>query len=320
MNDAAADPLIERAISWSPTDPATALQGWALRHELHRRPDVPRSVITDLKSKLGPMHPEHLPAVVESATRSFEALLADLDREEPNLQHVRRQTRDVFFNVLEALILVEESSGGTGAGALAPLAADLFNRVIQDVYVFEPAADLAAELERWGQGRTELSDLFCTAVTRLFDGRPRSRRPVHQPDLVEVEEFLPVADFLLQTGPAVSLTPAAFADRLAKHPTWYAKWIPQRFRLTVVPRTRELRLAVVETDAAGKETPSRALDGYDFRLGHPPTDLQTTQLKAGVAALKLPDRIDPARLVLQIKERAAPDWTDLFTRTVEALP
>src|SRR5687768_15127090 len=100
MNDAAADPLIERAISWSPTDAATSLQGWAISHELRRRPDVPRSVISDLESKLGPMHAEHLPEVVESATRSFENLLADLDRDEPNLHHVRRQTRDVFFNVL----------------------------------------------------------------------------------------------------------------------------------------------------------------------------------------------------------------------------
>jgi len=46
------------------------------------------------------------------------AMLADLDREEANLEHVRRQAQDVFFSVLEALVLIEER----GATADAPAA------------------------------------------------------------------------------------------------------------------------------------------------------------------------------------------------------
>ena len=301
MNDIA-DPLIERVTAWT-ADPSDSLQGWALREELKRRGDT-HSLVATLESKLGPMRSELIPEAIESATRSFNNLLTDLDREEANLEHVRRESRDVFFSVLEALILAEE---GGGSEAEQP-AAQLFNRVVQELYVFEPAADIAADLQRWGQGETRLSDLLCTGVAGLFDARPRPRHTVE----AEVEQFVPFRAFLLQAGAGVVLTPAAFEKQFASNPWWYVKWAAQRLRVAVTAKAHEIRLTVFEADAAGRDTPSRGLDGWEIRLGQT-RGFQQAAVRNGAAVLKLPDRIDAASILLQAKGPASGEWSDLFT-------
>src|SRR5689334_18770319 len=91
---------------------------------------------------------------VTNAMAAWNQLLANLDREEENFEHVRRQARDVFFSVLEALKEVETHGDGEDEAA----AARLFNAVVRDLYVFEPVADDAADQHRQRGGRFELSD------------------------------------------------------------------------------------------------------------------------------------------------------------------
>lgn len=312
------DPFVERINTWSneiddpatARDPIVALQGWALREELKRRPTAEPSLLQTVESRLTAttMPTGSIPAMVEYAARSFTNLLSDLDREEePNPQHVRRESRDVFFSVLDALILAEEA----GDGAAQRAAAGLFNQVIGEVYVFEPVADLAAELERWGRGsETKLSDLLCTAVSRLFDGRVIAREAQ---EAEPVEQFVPARDFLRRSATAPSLTLADLAKRLAESPWWYLKWAAQRVRVSVVAKTRELRLEIFEAEQPQVAAASRALDGWEFRCGHA-RDAQTATIKNGVASLRLPDRIDPAQFILQVKGLNTREWVDLHAR------
>jgi hypothetical protein len=313
------DPFVERINTWSSQiiddpavarDPIVALQGWALREELKRRPTSQPSLLHAVESKLTPTLPNgSIPTFIERAANGFTNLLNDLDQPEPNLQHVRRESRDVFFSVLDALILAEEA----GDDAAHVAARGLFNQVIAEVYAFEPVANLAAELERWGRGsETRLSDLLCTAVSRLFDGRVVSREVA----AVEVvEEFVPIGDFLRRSASQAGsfLTLADLAKRLAETPFWYLKWAAQRLRVSVITRARELRVEVFETDGAGA---SRALDGWEFRAGHA-RDAQTVPVKNGVAAIRMPDRIDPSHFLLQARNPDTRQWIDLHAR-VEA--
>jgi hypothetical protein len=309
------DPLVERINTWSAEindpatsgDPVVALQGWALREELKRRPTPAPALLQTVESHLKTMPTGSIPVLVEHASRSFTNLLNEIDREEPNLEHVRRQSRDVFFSVLDALVLTDDAGDQIAQQA----ARKLFNQVISEVYVFEPVADLAAELERWGRGaQTTLSDLLCTAVSRLFDGRAPVRNEVPE----EVEEFVPVREFLLRSAAAPFLTLVDFAQRLGQNPWWYLKWAAQRLRVSVTPKTRELRLEIFESDLpAGATTQSRALDGWELRAGHA-RDAQTAPVKNGLATLRLPDRIDPAQFQLQARNPDTREWVDLHAR------
>ena len=162
------DPLSERAADWvaqvGPQDAATAsgdlaLRGHALCEELRRRADsADAPLIESIETRLGPSPATTaVSAFVESATAGWHGLMNSLDREEENLQHVRRETRDVFFYVLDALILAEEAGGPDVERA----AQQLFNAVVADLYAFEPMADVAAELQpRGGRAEYRLSDLL----------------------------------------------------------------------------------------------------------------------------------------------------------------
>src|SRR6266581_3201742 len=110
---------------------------------------------------------------VTNAMAAWNQLLAEIDREEENFEHVRRQTRDVFFSVLEALKEVETHGDDKDEAA----AAQLFNAVVRDLYVFEPVADDAAGHGREDASRFQLSDLLCDGIAKMFDGQARERQP-----------------------------------------------------------------------------------------------------------------------------------------------
>jgi hypothetical protein len=320
------DPLSDRAADWvaqvGPQDTAKlagtvpgdlALRGHALCEELRRRGDSADAHLIDaIETRLGPLPAAGTTTVahfIESATTRWNDLMNSLDREEENLQHVRRETRDVFFYVLDALILAEEA-GGSDVGRAAQ---QLFNAVVADLYAFEPMADVAAELQPRGGAEYRLSDLICTGVAGVFEGqrRPRVRE---QEDRVEVPE--PVEEFVsltvwLQRGDVPDarqpLTVATLAKRLADVPAWYVKWSAQQLRVAINAAARELTVQVIEGAA-----PSRALDGWQVRTG---TGGKPVAIKGGVAAISLPDKLDPSKLLLQIREPASgAEWTDLFAR------
>ena len=158
-----------------------------------------------------------------------------------------------------------------------------------------------------GPGRPD--DLLCTAVSRLVDGRA----PVRQETPEDVEEFVPVREFLLRPAAAPFLTLVDFAHRLGQNPWWYLKWAAQRVRVSVVAKTRELRLEIFEAEQPQVAAASRALDGWEFRCGHA-RDAQTATIKNGVASLRLPDRIDPAQFILQVTGLNPREWVDLHAR------
>jgi hypothetical protein len=317
------DPLSDRAADWvaqvGPQSSATvsgdlALRGHALCEELRRRGDSADVHLIDaIEARLSP-----LPAAagtttvahfVESATTRWNDLMNSLDREEENLQHVRRETRDVFFYVLDALILAEEAGGPDVERA----AQELFNAVVADLYAFEPMADVAAELQPRGRGDYRLSDLLCTGVAGLFESqvRPRVRQQEDRVEVSEpVEEFVPLTVWL-QRGDVPDarqpLTLATLAKRLAEVPAWYVKWSAQQLRVAVNAAARELTVQVIEGAA-----PSRALDGWQLRTG---TTAKPVTIKAAVATISLPDKVDPSKFLLQIREPASgAEWTDVFAR------
>jgi hypothetical protein len=267
-----------------------ALRGWALRAMLERRGEP----TDDISSRLGEGSPAYLPQMIAVATREWNHLIAELDRAEENLEHVRRETVDVFFRVLETLIAAE----GLGDAAARKGAAALFNAVVREIYVFEPMADVAAELERpLGEGGTRLSDLFCTGVSRLFDGQvavrtAREQRPV--------AEFVGAGEVLRGAG---VLTPAKLGERLAGW--WYVKWAAQRLKLAVAGR--ELRVSVWE-----EERSSTGLDGWEVRFGGAKGFLSGT-IRAGAAVLKLPERVDAGGATVQVRE-AGGEWAEVFAR------
>ena len=254
---------------------------------------------------------------VTNAMAGWNQLLAELDREEENFEHVRRRTRDVFFSVLEALKEVETHGDGNDEAAAA---ARLFNAVVRDLYVFEPAADDAARLsspksadqQRQRLGRVELSDLLCDGVARMFDGQARER----QAAAVAVEaadEFIPFQTFLKGAVKGQALSPAALAKRLASIDWWYAKWTAQRLKIAVVAKTRDLCLYVWEGDQATLAL-STALDGREVRAGQG-KEFSMATIKNGSAITKLPQRIDVGAFAIQIRDADGKRWSDLFART-----
>jgi hypothetical protein len=218
----------------------------------------------------------------------------------------------VFFSVLDALLLVEEAGGEEAEQA----AQGLFNTVVGDLYAFEPMADVAADLQRQGHGEFRLSDLLCTGVARMFDRHPPERVRVTADEAAvrvdePVEEFLPLSVWLQRGQDAVRLTLAALAKRLAEVPAWYVKWSAQQLRLSLSAATRELRVQVID---AGGASPSPSMDGWQIRTGTSPKDKPAT-IKAGVATISMPEKLDASKLVLQVREpAAAAEWADVFAR------
>jgi hypothetical protein len=280
------------------TDGLSGLRGWGVCELLKRRSSS-AGLVEKVEGYLGSINVESLPHLAEHAMGCWNHLISDLDREEANLEHVRRQSRDVFFSVLEALVLIEER----GNGDHGPAAQRLFNAVINDLYAFEPVADVAAEL--WGgQGYGRLSDLLCAGVAGLFEGRVPEVR-VEEPD--PVEEFVTVDAFLLRSA-GRALSPTQLAEALAGVASWYVKWAAQVVRLAVAGP--ELRLTTWE---GAQDLTSRAFDGWQVRLGHA-RYVQVAKFAGGLATLKLPEQIDPARLVIQVKGPGQEEWGDLFAR------
>ena len=324
------DLLSERAADWLATVGSTAStrtvpadlasRGWAICEQLRRRGGntvdaADLRLIESIESHLGGSSPANTAttaaatASVESATAGWNGLMNTLDLEEANFEHVRRETRDVFFSVLDALLLAEEAGGPQAERA----AQALFNTIVNDLYVFEPLADVAAELRRSGADEFRLSDLLCTGVARMFDGQVRERTPATA-DAVRldegVEEFLPLSVWL-QRGldAARTLTLAALAKRLAEVPAWYVKWSTQQLRLSLTAATRELRVQVIGQGAA----PSTGMDGWQLRTSTTGKEKPAT-IKAGAASLTLPEKLDPSKLVLQVRDAAGGEWTDVFAR------
>jgi hypothetical protein len=225
---------------------------------------------------------------------------------------VGEQIHDVFFEVVEALILAEEA-GGTGANQTA--AQQLFNSVIGDVYVFEPLADVAAQLRRWGKGQTRLSDLLCAAVAGLYGGEARRAVEVIEAEPEEAAQFAPIERFVRGAAGADRLTLEQFAHRLAGSPWWYVKWAAQRVRMSVVPKTRELRLEVFDSDDTGEPGRSRGLDGWEVRLTHAGRHA-STRVENATAVLKLPEQVDARSFGLQVRDAAGREWVELFGRRV----
>jgi hypothetical protein len=285
------DPLSERITEWaaqtneSPS-PQLGSQGFAL-YEIVKRigPPAQHFLPTLERHSRSTPSPAAISALADHALQSWIHLLADLDRETANLDPIPRQIEDVFFAVLEALILIEEA--GRAEHQIA--AQRLFNSIIHDLYIFEPLADFAAELQRPGQGPTQLSDLLCTGIAGLFDGQASLR----QQPVEAVEEFVPLDVFLRKSS-------------LAGATWWYVKWAAQRIKMTFTQASRELQLEVCEGESAG---PSLALDGWQVRLGHP-RQFNTATLTGGMAVLQLP----PNTLHFQIKSPASSEWMDLFTQ------
>jgi hypothetical protein len=285
------DPLSERIAEWaaqtneSPS-PQLGSQGFAL-HEIVKRigPPAQHFLPTLERHPRSTPSPATIATLADHAVQSWIRLLADLDRESANLDPIPSQIEDVFFAVLEALILIEEA----GKDEHQVAAQRLFNSIVHDLYVFEPLADLAAELRRPGPSPTQLSDLLCTGIAGLFDGQPRFRsQPVEA-----IEEFVPLDVFLRKSS-------------LAGATWWYVKWAAQRIKMTFAPASRELQLEVCEGESAG---PSLALDGWQVRLGHP-RQFSTATLTGGVAVLQLP----PNSGHFQIKSPGGSEWMDLFTQ------
>jgi hypothetical protein len=296
------DPLSDRATEWMAeitqlrqSDDLIMLRGLGLCELLKRRGTSARGLIESVERQLDSATLQSLPSLVEHTIRCWNHLLADLDREEANLEHVRRQAQDVFFSVLEALVLIE----ARGTSADAPAARQLFNAVIHDLYVFEPMADQAAQLV--GEGYEQLSNLLCAGVAGLYNGQA----PELRPEPVEsVEEFVPLEAFL-RRSPGESLS-----DLLASV-TWYLKWTAQVIKMTVTGS--DLKLTVCE---APQSRASQALDGWQIRLTHA-RQIQETKFVTGAATLKLPHPCNPAQLAILLKGPGQTEWGSLFAR-VEA--
>jgi hypothetical protein len=324
------DLLSERAADWlvtvdsarptRPVPPNVASRGWAICEQLRRRGgdliDADQRLIESIESRLSGSSSAYATvaaatASIKFATAGWNGLMNMLDLEEENFEHVRRETRDVFFSVLDALLLAEEAGGPDAESA----AQGLFNTIVGDLYAFEPMADVAADVQRQAHGAFRLSDLLCTGVARMFDAQPRERvRVTNDDDAVvrvdePVEEFLPLSVWLQRSQDAARLTLAALAKRLAEVPAWYVKWSPQQLRLSLNAATREFRVQVIEADGGSRS----ALDGWQIRTGTETKDKPVT-LKAGVATLTLPEKPDATRLVLQVRDPSNKEWSDVFAR------
>jgi len=289
------EPLADRVAEWAAEVEQSAkstqqllLRGSALLGIVTRMGPAGESLLPALERHRHSTPTAAIPAFADRAIHTWNHLLADLDRETANLEQINRQSEEVFFSILEALALIEEA----GQSDHQPIAQKLFNSVIHDLYVFEPFADLAAELMPAGRGPTRLSDLFCAGISGLFEGQPRFRQSA---TIEPVEEFVPLGTLLQQST-------------LARTTWWYVKWAAQRIKMTFTPPSRELRLEVHEGESSEL---SLALDGWQVRLGQA-RSFATATLTGGAASLQLP----PNTQLFQIKSPGSSEWTDLFTQVV----
>jgi hypothetical protein len=316
MNPTFSDPLADRVAEWAAriitaqSDPTLCLQGWGLRETIKRRGESAQHLIETIERHLPPLPAAQIPDHVERATKDFEQLLRDLDLASDNHEPIHPRARDCFFDILEALVLAEDSGGDVETG----LAENLFNTIINDLYVFESMADVAAELKGDGNHfQTELSDLFCTAIASLYDGQVRPRPQAE----AQAEEFISISAFVREKSPAKPLTPETLQNRLARIPFWYVQWVAQRLTLAVVARSGDLHVQVWNGDDPASLALSQDLNGWQIRMGDGKNAVAAT-IGNGTAALKLPQRIDAAKFTIQIKDPAAQDWIELFGRVGQA--
>lgn len=320
MNPTSSDPLADRVAEWAAQmtaaqpSPSLCLQGWALRETTKRRGESAQHLSETIDRHLPPLPASDIPDQIERATHNFQQLLADLDNTDDNHDHIRSQARNCFFEVLEAFVLAEDASGDEEA----QLAQTLFNTIVNDLYVFESMADVAAELQKKGDVQkkgdgnhfqTELSDLFCTAIAGLFDGQVRVRPHVE----AQAEEFISISEVVRGKSSAKPLTPGTLQNRLARIPFWYVKWVAQRLTLTVVARSADLHVYVWNGEDPASLALSQDLNGWQIRMGEGKDAVAATIANA-TAALKLPKRIVAANFTIQIKDPTAQDWVELFGR------
>lgn len=318
MNPTSSDPLADRVAEWAAQitaahpSPTLCLQGWALRETTKRRGESAQHLSETIDRHLPPLPAEQIPDQIERATHNFQQLLADLDSTDDNHDHIRSQAHNCFFELLEAFILAEDASGDEENH----LAQMLFNTVVNDLYVFESMADVAAELKGDGELKgggnhfqTGLSDLFCTAIAGLYEGQVRPRPQVE----AEAEEFISISEVVRGKPSAKPLNPGTLQNRLARIPFWYVKWIAQRLTLAVVARSADLHVYVWNGEDPTSLALSQDLNGWQIRMGEG-KDAVAVTIADATARLKLPKRIDGANFTIQIKDPTAQDWVELFGR------
>ncbi len=312
MNPTYFDPLADRVAEWAAQmtaahpGPSLCLQGWALRQTTKRRGESAQHLSETIDRHLPPLPAAQIPDQIERATHNFQQLLSDLDSTDDNHDRIRSQIRNCFFEILEAFVLAEDASGDEETA----LAQTLFNTIVNDLYVFESMADVAAELKGDGSHfQTEVSHLFCIAVASLFDGQVRPRPVVE----AQAEEFISISDVVRGKGSGKPLTPGTLQNRLARIPFWYVKWVAQRLTLAVVARTADLHVYVWNGEDPASLALSQDLNGWQVRMGKGKDSVAVTIANA-TAALKLPKRIDASNFTIQIKDPTAPDWVELFGR------
>jgi len=321
MTPITSDPLAQRVARWAerisgksrPTN-ELALQGWALRDAIRRRGTSAEHLIETIERHLPPLPTEHIPDQIEKATHAWNELLADLDSTNENFDELGEKTKEVFFGVLEALILAED----VGGDEETLLAQQLFNATVHDLYVFESMADVAAELERTNKGdgshisSVELSDLFCAGIVGLFEGEVRVRARVE----AEVEEFVPISEVVRKGVAGKPLTLAALEKRLAGIPFWFVKWAAQRLTLAVVAKSGDLHVYVWNGDNPAALALSQDLNGWQIRVCNG-TEKVLATIDDANARFKLPKRIDGGTFTIQIKDAGGGDWIELFGRVGE---
>ena len=132
----------------------------------------------------------------------------------------------------------------------------------------------------------------------------------------EVAQFAPIERFVRDAAAGGErLTLEQFAHRLAASPWWYVKWAAQRVRMSVAPKTRELRLEVFDSDDTGEPGRSRGLDGWEVRLTHAGRQANA-RVENAAAVLKLPEHVDARSFGLQVRDSAGREWVELFGRRV----
>jgi hypothetical protein len=322
---ALSDPLADRVASWAAEIAANSddgeliLQGWALYEATGRRGSSAQHLKETIERKLSPAPTSLICSQIKNATRAFEQFLSDLDSTQTDQHHIREQARDVFFEILEALILAEDAAGDEET----LLAQKLFNATINDLYVFESMADVAAEQkgvishfqsphsskDNPPASPIELSHLFCAAIAGLYDGQIRTR-PQPQP---QAEEFIPLSAVIRSRSSSKALTPTALAKRLARIPFWYVKWAAQRLTLAIIPKSTDLHVYVWNGEDPAALALSQDLNGWQLRVCHN-KDISAATIANATALLKLPRQIDAASFTVQIKDPNAADWVELFGR------
>jgi hypothetical protein len=346
---ALSDPLADRVASWAaeiaanPGDDQLKLQGWALREATRRRGQSAQHLAETIEPHLSPLPASLISNQIKNAISAFEQFLADLDSAQTDHDHIRQQARDVFFEVLEALILAEDAAGDEETLQ----AQKLFNATINDLYVFESMADVAAEQkgvishfqtpdsagdntpsspdEQKGvishfqtpnsagdntpSSPVELSHLFCAAIAGLYDGQIRVRP---QPQS-EAEEFIPLSAVIRSRPSTKPLTPAALGKRLARIPFWYVQWAAQRLTLAFIPKSTDLHVYVWNGEDPATLALSQDLNGWQLRICHN-KEISAATIANATAQLKLPRQIDPANFTVEIKAASSPDWIELFGR------